>query len=220
MASSTPASTNHHDIRSPPATAARHRTVRPKIPAPLLPWFVALLALVLALGARPAMALELTRLTAERGEQGVLLNFETRFELPASVLDALHKGVALHFVADARLLRGRWYWRDQRVSQVTRSWRLSYQALTFSYRVSQGGLSQGFASLDDALRALQRASRWRIADALAPDDDSHYYIEFNYRLDASQLPRPLQIGLGAQPEWNLQVEHSFVLPPEPAARRE
>jgi hypothetical protein len=194
--------------------------VRSKIPALLLPWFAFVLALMLGLGVRPALALELNRLTAERSEHGVLLTFETRFELPPSVLDALQKGVALHFVADARLLRGRWYWRDQRVGQATRNWRLSYQALTFSYRVSQGGLSQSYTSLDDALRALQRASRWRIAEALAPDDDGNYYIEFSYRLDASQLPRPMQIGIGSQPEWNLQVDHSLILPAEAAPRRE
>lgn len=219
-ASSTPASTSVCETRSPPATDARHRTVRPKTSALLFTWFAAVLALLLGLGAGQATALDLTRLTAERSEHGVLLNFETRFELPAPVLDALQKGVALHFVADARLLRGRWYWRDQRVSQATRSWRLSYQALTFSYRVSQGGLSQTYASLDDALRALQRASRWRIADPLAADDDAHYYVEFSYRLDASQLPRPMQIGIGSQPEWNLQVDHSFVLPADPAQRRD
>lgn len=219
-ASSTPAWTNACETRSPTATAARYRTVRSKTPALLLPWFAVVLALLFGLGARSALALELTRLTAERADQGVLLNFETRFDLPPPVLDALQKGVALHFVADARLLRGRWYWRDQRVSQVTRNWRLSYQALTFSYRVSQGGLSQSYTNLDDALRALQRVSRWRIADPLAPDDDGHYYVEFSYRLDASQLPRPMQIGIGSQPEWNLQVDHSFVLPAEPAQRRE
>jgi hypothetical protein len=194
--------------------------VRSKTPALLLTWLALLLALVAVVLPRPAQALELARLSAERAETGVLLTFETTFELPPGVLDALQKGVALHFVAEARLLRSRWYWRDARVGQAMRNWRLSYQPLTFSYRVSQGGLSQTYATLDEALRGMQRATRWRIADALAPDDDGHYYLEFGYRLDASQLPRPLQIGIGSQPEWSLQVEHTLVLPPEAAVRRE
>jgi hypothetical protein len=190
--------------------------------APALPstWLALLLALWLGLMPSTALAIELPRLGAERTDQGVVLSFETRFELPAGVLDALQKGVALHFVAEARVLRNRWYWRDQRVGVASRNWRLSYQPLTFSYRVGQGGLSQSYGSLDDALRAIQRASRWRIAEAIAPDDDGNFYVEFSYRLDATQLPRPLQIGIGSQPDWNLHVEHNFALPPEPAVRRE
>jgi hypothetical protein len=192
--------------------------------APALPstWLALLLALWLGLMLhhRSAQAIELPRLGAERTEQGVLLSFETRFELPAGVLDALKKGVALHFVAEARVLRNRWYWRDQRVGAASRNWRLSYQPLTFSYRVSQGGLSQTYGTLEEALRAIQRTSHWRIADAIAPDDDASYYVEFSYRLDATQLPRPLQIGIGSQPDWNLHVDHSFALPPDAVVRRE
>jgi hypothetical protein len=190
--------------------------------APALPstWLALLLALWLGLMPRAALAIELPRLGAERTELGVLLSFETRFELPVGVLDALQKGVALHFVAEARVLRNRWYWRDQRVGAASRNWRLSYQPLTFSYRVGQGGLSQSYGSLEEALRAIQRAGRWRVAEAIAPDDDGTYYVEFSYRLDATQLPRPLQIGIGSQPDWNLHVEHSFALPPEPAVRRD
>lgn len=189
---------------------------------PALPSICLAFVLALWLGCLPrtALAVELPRLGAERTEQGVLLSFETRFELPPGVLDALQKGVALHFVAEARVLRPRWYWRDQRVGQASRSWRLSYQPLTFSYRVGLGGLTQTYASLDDALRAVQRSSRWRIADPIAPDDEGPFYVEFAYRLDATQLPRPLQIGLGSQPEWSLHVDHTFALPPEQAVRRD
>jgi hypothetical protein len=190
--------------------------------APALPSTCLAFVLALWLGFLPpgVLAVELPKLGAERSEQGVLLSFETRFDLPPGVLDALQKGVALHFVAEARVVRSRWYWRDLRVGQASRNWRLSYQPLTFSYRVSQGGLSQTYATLEDALRTVQRSSRWRIADPIAADDDGNYYVEFAYRLDTTQLPRPLLIGIGSQPEWNLHVEHNFALPPEPAVRRE
>jgi hypothetical protein len=31
-------------------------------------------------------------------------------------------------------------------------------------------------------------------------------VEFTYRLDTTLLPRPMQIGIGGQPEWTLLVE--------------
>ena len=62
------------------------------------------------------------------------------------------------------MFRDRWYWSDHRVSQATRTWRLVYQPLTSSYRVTYGGLSQSYASRAEALAAVSRSARWKIAD--------------------------------------------------------
>lgn len=159
------------------------------------------------------LGIDLPRLDVSRSEQAVWLDFETRFELPGGVEDALQKGVALYFVADAEVFRPRWYWRDKRVAQARRTWRLSYQPLTFSYRVSLGGLSQTYATLGEAMRSLQRLSQWRVADSGAVDEND--YIEFAYRLDVDQLPRPLLITIGNQPEWSLRVTRTVSAPAEP-----
>ncbi|PXW93514.1 uncharacterized protein DUF4390 [Sphaerotilus hippei] len=172
-----------------------------------------LMLALLLVAARPchAAALELPLLQAQDSEQGVMLTFETRFDLPAGVSEALQKGVALHFVATAEVVRPRWYWRDKRIAQATRLWRLSYQPLTFSYRVSLGGLSQTYRSLSEALRAVQSSAQWRIAEPLTGGDEGSCHLEFSYRLDTDQLPRPLQIGIGSQPEWNLRVDRTVSL---------
>ena len=169
--------------------------------------------LAVHLPARPA-ALDLVRLDALRGDQGVLLNFETRFDLPPAVEDALSRGIALHFSAEAVLMQARWYWRDKELARVSRTWRLAYQPLTLSYKVSQGGLSQSYRSLGEALRAMQRLTHWRIADAQAADED-RLQIEFTYRLDTEQLPRPMQIGIGSQPDWNLRASRSVPVHEQP-----
>lgn len=172
-----------------------------------------------ALLAAPALAgaqvenVELTELRLRRADDGVLLDFATRFNLPRQVDDALHKGVPLHFVADAELYRRRWYWRDAQVAKASRTWRLTYQPLTLNYRVSYGALAQNYSTLPEALGALKRSAGWRIAAPIAPDDDARYYVDFTFKLDTSLLPRPLQIGIGGQPEWNLVAEASAKLPP-------
>ena len=38
---------------------------------------------------------------------------------------------------------------------------------------------------------------------------SRHYLEFSYRLDSSQLPSPMQLGLGAQTDWVLGVERTL-----------
>lgn len=141
-----------------------------------------------------------------RGDDGVVIAFSLSFDLPRAVEDALYKGVPLYFVAQAELIRERWYWRDKRIALAERTWRLAFQPLSRKFRVSFGGLNQSYDSLSDALVAVRRVGSWRLADAGALDDGGGHYVEFSYRLDTSLLPRPLQIGLGGQADWNLRVD--------------
>ena len=172
-------------------------------------WLLALVAaLMLGVAAR-AETVQLASLEVTRGEDGVLLDFTTRFTLPRAVEDALLKGVPLHFVAEADIYRSRWYWRDARVARAVRVWRLAWQPLTRSYRVSFGALNQSFETLAEAMAAVRGAAHWKIAEPGQLEADASYYIEFSYRLDTSQLPRPMQIGLAGQADWNLSVERTL-----------
>jgi hypothetical protein len=178
--------------------------------------FVASLLLVVGLclvPTPPALAgeVELSNFEVTRTEEGVLLSFTTRFELPRNVEEALQKGVPLFFVAEAEIYRSRWYWRDPRVARASRVWRLAWQPLTRSYRVSFGGLNQSFEALPDAMAALRGVARWKIAEGAQLEDGATHYIEFRYRLDTTQLPRPMQIGLVGQADWTLALEHSVRL---------
>jgi len=169
-----------------------------------------LLLLLLLLGLLPlavrADGIELTTFEVQRSEEGVLLTFVAAFELPKSVEDALLKGVPLHFEAEADLLQDRWYWRDKRVAHASRGWRLTYQPLTRRFRVGFGGLNQTYDTLAEALGSLRRSALWKIAEPGQLDDGSRHYVEFVFRLDTAQLPRPMQIGIGGQPDWSLSVE--------------
>lgn len=142
--------------------------------------------------------LELDKLALQRGEDNsLLLSYGVRFDLPRDLEQALGKGVAVVFVAQAEVFRSRWYWTDQARGTATRRWRLGYQPLTRRWRLSLDGLSRHFASLGEALDALRRTDRWRIADGIPASDDQDYYVDFSFRLDTDELPRPLQIGLGS-----------------------
>jgi hypothetical protein len=171
------------------------------------------LPLLLCCAAGPARAdlVELSTLSVARSEEGVVLSFAAQFDLPHAVEDALIKGVPLHFVAEADVYRSRWYWRDVRVSRAIRSWRLTYQPLTRKFRVGVAGLDQTFDTLPEALAVLRASTRWKVADLGQVEDDGRHYVEFSYRLDTTQLPRPMQIGFGAQPEWNLSIERTVRL---------
>jgi hypothetical protein len=167
--------------------------------------------LLAVLGTAQAQGIELAQLMLQRQDGDLTLDFEAPVHLPRSVEDALQRGVPVYFVAQATLYRHRWYWRDERVARVQRSWRVAYQPLTSNWRVGFGGFNQSFASLGEALAVVSRSSRWKVVDLAQLDGESHYYLEFIYRLDTSQLPSPMQIGLGGQADWVLGVERTLRL---------
>ncbi len=155
--------------------------------------------------------IEVTALSAARLDQGLSLDFSARIWPNRTVEDALQRGIAVYFVAEAAVYRPRWYWRDERVSRVSRNWRVSYQPLTNTWRVGSGGLSQTVASQSEALSLVSRISGWRITDAARRAADERYYVEFSYRLDTSQLPRPMQLSVGALNEWALEFERTMAV---------
>ena len=159
---------------------------------------------------------EITQLRLERSDDGVFLSAQVQFELSHVVEDAVFKGIPVYFVAEAQLLRDRWYWYDKKVASQTRRIRLSYHPLTRRWRVSvmqdasAGGssgvaLSQNFESLREAIASLSRLSHWKIAEASDVDLEAKHNVDFSFRLDLSELPRPFQIGILGQTEWTVSV---------------
>jgi len=186
------------------------------------------LLLVLAL-ALPCLAVragvELEQLRVERHDAELLLHAHLKLELGAAVEEALTKGVAVHFVAEAELMRDRWYWYDRKIGHVSRYYRLAYQPLTRQWRLQvasepiyAGGagsaIAQSFDSLAAALDVVRRQSGWKLADAADLEADARQHVLYRFRLDMSQLPRPFQIAAGNQADWNLSLNRQLRIVPE------
>ena len=166
-------------------------------------------------------AASISTLQVERGEGAVFLNAQLTFDLPAPIEDVLLKGIPLFFVAEAEVRRDRWYWYDKKLAIATRQIRLAYQPLTRRWRLNVsnssgsggsglgGGLPQYFDTLTEALSKVQRISRWRIVELAELDPDVLHTVELSFKLDISQLPRPFQIGLIGQTDWNISTSKSI-----------
>ncbi len=187
----------------------------------LLVWGCPRFAMAQAVGA------ELSQLQIERAGDAVLLSATTRFDLPPVVEEALLKGIPMIFVAEAELARERWYWTNKKVARAERHMRLAFQPLTRRWRLNIASgpitvtgigmaLTQNFDALSDALAAVQRISRWRIADAAELDLSQRHLLQFRFRLDVTQLPRPLQIGTLGDTDWDLGVNATRPVQLEPA----
>lgn len=158
-------------------------------------------------------AAEIVNLKASRLDKDVVVSATVRFELPTSIEEAMYKGVSLTFVAEADITKERWYWTDKSIATASRQIRISYQALTRRWRVlpwsdtsAQSGLGvqlpQTYETLPEALAVAQRLHNWRVAEA-ADVGESGYLLTVRYRLDMSQLPKPLQVGLLGQGDWTI-----------------
>ena len=170
-------------------------------------------------------AAQINAFKVEQGTDGIYLSAQIQFELSQAVEDALQKGIPIFFVAESELLEERWYWYDRSLALVQRHMRLSYQPLTRRWRlnVSQGlgvnnnpaqAINQNFDSLADAMSAIRRISRWRVADSVSRDPDIRLEVIFSFRLDLDKLPRPFQIGNIGQSDWVIAAEVKGAVPAE------
>jgi hypothetical protein len=167
--------------------------------------------------ARAEGVTEITQLRLERSDDEWQLSAQLQFEVPAAVEDALLKGIPMVFVVSADVQRDRWYWwYDKKVASVERSMRLAYQPLTRRWRLNVNAgpaastgvglaLNQSFDTLAQALSAIKRLVKWKIADATELDASAKYKLEFRFRLDLGQLPRPFQIGAIGQSDWDISA---------------
>lgn len=168
-------------------------------------------------------SVEITSLKVAKQEGNWLISADVKFELPTNIEDAMYKGVSLTFVSEVEVMRERWYWLDKTIVQATRQTRISYQALTRRWRVlpwSEVNANSGlgvqlpstYETLSEALAMAQRIYQWRIP-TLGEVDDGAYFVQLRYKLDTSQLPKPLQIGLLGQGEWllNTSIKQRFHL---------
>ena len=192
-----------------------HALPRPPDPPPrqlppgglrrLLLAFVVAMVGLLALATLPARADTIAVRGAELHEEDgeVLLSADFDFTLNATLDEALSRGIPLYIDLEFTLTRPRWYWVDEKgVDQVT-TYRLSYAPLTRQYRIGTGLMSQSFATLDEVERFIGRVTSRPVARAAQLAKGTRYDAAIRLKLDASQLPKPLQVSALASREWQL-----------------
>jgi len=157
---------------------------------------------------------ELQNLKVEQSDGAVYASLQWNFQLPAPLEDALYKGVALYFVAEIEVTRERWYFYDKKLLSAQRHMRLSFLPLTRRWRVnvasqpfSSAGLGmslgQSYDNLEDALQSIRRVAQWNIGNASDLEPDTKQNMSISYKLDLTQLPRPMQIGAAGQSDWSI-----------------
>jgi len=158
-------------------------------------------------GATPARAddIEVTGARLSVAEDGgVILAADFAFELNPRLAEVITNGVPVYFVVEFELTRPRWYWFDEKASARSIQLRLSYHALSRTYRLSTGALQQNYANLEAALSVLRRVRNWQVVDRAAGLADANYEAAVRMRLDVALLPKPFQLSAMTSRELNLE----------------
>lgn len=137
---------------------------------------------------------------------GLYLSVDWEFDLSNVLIDSLRRGIALYFIYEFRLEKSRWYWLNKELGSAQLHQRLSYSPLSRQYRLSRGGLTQSFDTLESVVPLLHHIRDWHVADLMSLEDIEQYLAETRVRLDLSQLPKPLQVSIGGSSDWELDSD--------------
>ena len=164
------------------------------------------LVLLLSIGTTQAadIVVENARLIAS--DEGYSLNADYKVSLNPRLEEAVNKGIALFFTADFELTRSRWYWFDRTVVQHSKTFQLSYHALTRQYRLSSGALHQSFSTLAEALQVLSRLRHWLVIEKGEISEGVDYTADTRLRLDPSQMAKTFQVSALSNRDWNPSSE--------------
>lgn len=150
----------------------------------------------------------------EPGERpGLFVEAHYEFDIPAPLIDALHRGIALYFTYEFDISRKRWYWVDKDVAKSTFNIRLAFNPLTRRYAVSYSGISLNFDTLEETLPYVKNIRRWWVATSeVASKKDITVAVRFF--LDTGKLPKPMQVVNHNSEEWTIESDWSPIAIPE------
>ena len=161
-----------------------------------------------------ADGIEVQKAAVITAEDGYMLEAEFEITLTSALEDVLNKGVPLYFTLEFELIRPRWYWFNQKITNTRQQYRLSYNALTRQFRVGVGKLYQNFASLPEGLAFMSRVRMRDIAEAGALGTGGSYTAALRMRLDISQLPRLFQVSVLGSRDWSMSSDwHRWTVSP-------
>lgn len=168
--------------------------------------FLCLMALSVFAGSASAEGIKIKSLELERVENDWLLNAALQIELSPGLEDAVKKGVVLYFQTEFELTRSRWYWFEEKSALAQRQTRLSYQPLTQQYRISSEGFTFSAKTIAEALQAVGSIGGWRVIDNNQLDASKSYTAGLRMTLDLSKLPKPFQVNALNNRDWNVSSE--------------
>lgn len=149
--------------------------------------------------------LRVTDMRASPGSDGYHVAVSLDVRLTDAVLEALHNGVPITLLVEARLRQPRrWLW-PRTLASESRSYTLSYQSLSAQYVVRWPGDTgyRAYPSRHAAFSALESPEPWFLEASDEPEPDGTRFVEARTRLDLQELPAPLRLMAYFSTGWRI-----------------
>lgn len=189
----------------------------PSLKNPLIKWAVYMLisAVFNGISSSARAEGEITNFSVEQTNESVFLSGTLNFQLSKEIEAALTQGIPIIFLEKVDVTQLRWFWMDEQVTTRKKYYRLSYQILSRRWRVNistgestpgKQSLHQNYETLKEALSSMQKFSKVKIASYPDIQPLKTYKVDYIFKLDASELPRLLQLGLMNEDSWKLSFD--------------
>lgn len=181
------------------------RSLSQRIFTALVAWLTTLAFSVQAAAETIAVKSAVVRLQ----DDAYVMDAEFDFSLTAPLEEALVRGTPLYFVLETDVTRSRSYWFDEHVNSPQSVRRLTFAALTNSYRVDTGravGTPASYPTLDEALRQIRLVRGRTLLERREFRSGERYEVSLRLKLDTTQLPKPLQVNTLVSREWSLSSD--------------
>ena len=131
------------------------------------------------------------------------LSADVDINFDETIIEAVNKGVPLHFLIEFQVVKPWKYWFDDEIVTISNSVSLSYHALSRQYLVNHGTHQKSFETLDEAKDALLEIYNWKVLDKSLIEKGEAYNVALLVRLDQSKLPKAIQVDAIGSEKWNL-----------------
>lgn len=139
-------------------------------------------------------------------EDVYVLNADFEVNFSNEVEEALNKGVLLNFLVEFQIASPRQYWFDDEIVTTSSRVTFSYHALSRQYLINRNNHQLSFATLQEAKNEFSHLRDWRVVEKALLKRGENYNAALRIRLDQSRLPKPLQVDVLANDDWNMVSE--------------
>lgn len=141
----------------------------------------------------------------------LLIDSESRFNLPQEVIDAIHHEISLSFITRIELTEQTQTlgFQHERIRNI-----VEYQTDLYAYGVNRlyalynhrNKKAQSFTTLQEALRTLSTLQAFPIASLSELHPDQRYTLRMKIALDFWKLPAPLILNALTTSTWQLESQ--------------
>ena len=153
-----------------------------------------------------ASSIQIKSAELDQQEDFYSLDADVEINFDKEIEEAVNKGVPLNFLVEFQIVSPRKYWFDDEITTKSKTFSLSYHALSRQYLVNHGAHQLSFETIGEAANELGNLSDWKVVEKSLLEKGELYNAALLIRLDQTKLPKAIQVDAISSEKWNLSSQ--------------